>query len=200
MMSKKYHFDHFRNLGDMLIGCCGYFESFKEKHTVCHLTVLMAIEIMQFARRYKLQLSCAIDYGTIVSGFINNINFDLHGSEVRWVSNVAISNKVYTISLNKRIKRQLRLYHSEYNVSNYEFVESFVKPLLESQPDIQVECRCICYCDMILFDKHSVIRSLISVTGHQLKLKRSVMMEQFFKACYHHFQSLTIIYLMMTKV
>jgi hypothetical protein len=79
-----------RKFGDMWIGCVGFFDSWKTSGGDCYYAIEMTCAAVKLCNEHNLKICCAVDYGTVVGGFINdNFSFDLVGQEVRWVISMA---------------------------------------------------------------------------------------------------------------
>ena len=70
---------------------------------VCEVTTLSSF--------YNGRISFAIDYGNVTGGFLNSLNFDIFGQEIRWCLKI-IEIKLYdTIVVGESVQQLLHTYH-----------------------------------------------------------------------------------------
>ena len=100
-----------RKFGDVWIGCLGFFNSWRNSGEDCYHAIDMACAAVQIGAEQNMRVCCAVDYGSVVGGFVNDhLSFDIVGQEVRWVlSMVELSkqNEIY-VSVPAKTNAQLK--------------------------------------------------------------------------------------------
>lgn len=75
-----------RKNGDTWVGCLGFFRSWSKSGWDCLCAIEMACAAVTLGVTHNMRVCCAVDYGSIVGGFVNErTSFDIIGQEVRWV-------------------------------------------------------------------------------------------------------------------
>ena len=62
-----------RKFGDVWIGCLGFFQSWKKTGADCYHATEMACAAMKLCADHNMRVCCAVDYGSIVGGFVVSI-------------------------------------------------------------------------------------------------------------------------------
>jgi hypothetical protein len=96
-----------KKFGDVYIGCIGFFEEEKDwespEKNATH-TIEMACDLFNLGAKDNLHFVCAIDYGQVVGGFMENIfSFDMFGPEILWVLSVCESTCARKVILSKSV-------------------------------------------------------------------------------------------------
>jgi hypothetical protein len=94
-LCKHHRVSMVKKFGDVYIGCIGFFEEEEDwgspEKNATH-TIEMACDLFNLGAKYNLHFICAIDYGRVVGGFMENIfSFDMFGPEILWVLSVCES-------------------------------------------------------------------------------------------------------------
>lgn len=106
-LCKHHRVSMVKKFGDVYIGCIGFFEEEKDwgspEENITH-TIEMACDLFNLGAKDNLHFICAIDYGRIVGGFVENIfAFDMFGPEILWVLSVCESTCARKIILSKSV-------------------------------------------------------------------------------------------------
>jgi serine/threonine protein kinase len=83
----KYNVTFVRRFGDIWIGILGFFDNQNgERRDLLYRNAMqMCCDVNHIAKINHMTVSCAIDAGQILGGFLSSACFDLFGTEIRWV-------------------------------------------------------------------------------------------------------------------
>lgn len=92
--SSKYEITHVRTFGRVWVGIISFFDSYRRQNREiiesslleCLSVINFASDVMDFAALNDWKLTCAIDYGNIMGGYVySQEHFNILGAEIRWV-------------------------------------------------------------------------------------------------------------------
>lgn len=106
----KYNITSIRRFGNTWIGTVGYFKTFADDNINCYKTILFCCEMDYIAKSMGMKLAFAIDFGTIVGGFVTSFQFDIFGQEIRWLLRMIDLNDFGRIIISDSVRQQLNVY------------------------------------------------------------------------------------------
>lgn len=106
-LCEKHKVSIVKRFGDVYIGCIGFFDQVKDwgsaEDNAIH-TIQFACDLFNLGAKYNLHFICAIDYGRVVGGYMEDIfTFDMFGPEILWVLSVCESISARKIIVSKSV-------------------------------------------------------------------------------------------------
>ncbi len=98
----------------MWIGTLGFFETWESSRSNVFHLLQMAAEVIAMSKRFGLSLSCSVDHGSIIGGFIGESkNFDMFGPEVKWAITILDEmDKCHEIFVSSSVRNLLLSKHT----------------------------------------------------------------------------------------